>query len=204
MDNVPNLTDDQWAELLERLTHRALRKYRRQGWRRGDHRRNEWAAPDGTSPEDVALEAISLVMSGQREYNASTQPDFSKFMRSVVDSLVYHMGKKAHRRKTTRIPVRSDAESGEMVEIEFQGSEPDPLDECLAYDVMEQTREIVMAEADEDPFVLRLFECLEAGITKRVEIAEYLEIDAGEVDKAQKRFRRKLDRRFSAEKERQQ
>ena len=203
MDNVPNLTDDQWAELLERLTHRALRKYRKQGWSRGDHRRNEWAAPDGTSPEDVALEAISLVMSGQREYNASTQPDFTKFMRSVVDSLVYHMGKKARRRKTTRIPLRPDVESGEMVEVEFQGSEPDPLDVCLAADLMEQTREMVMAEADDDPLVLRLFECFEAGITKRAEIAEYLEVDVGEVDKAQKRFRRKLDRRFSAEKERQ-
>jgi DNA-directed RNA polymerase specialized sigma24 family protein len=203
MDNVPDLTDDQWAELLERLTHRALKKYRRQGWRRGDNRRNEWGAPDGTSPEDVALEAISLVIDGQRKYDPLKQPDFTEFMRSVVDSLVYHMGNKARRRKTARTPIRRDAETGEMVEVEFQGNEPDPLDECLATDVMEQVREMVMAEAADDPLVLRLFECLEAGITKRAEVAEYLEVDVGEVDKAQKRFRRKLDRRFSAEKERQ-
>lgn len=203
MTGIPNLTDEQWADLLERLTHHALWKYRRYGWNLGDRNRREWAGPDGTSPEDVALEAVSLVMSGQRKYNGTTQPDFTKYMRSVVDSLVSHLAEKATGRKTGRMPLRTDGDTGDMVEVEFQGADPDPADACIARDVMALTREMVLAEAKEDPLVLQLFECLEAGITKRAEVAEYLEIDVGEVDKAQKRFRRKLDRRFAGEKERQ-
>ena len=202
MTEIPDLTDEQWSELLERLTLQALWKYRKYGWTRRHQDKREWAGPDGTSPEDVALEAVSLVMSGQRKYNKKTHPDFTKYMRSVVDSLVSHLAEKATSRKTGRIPLRTDGDTGDMVEVEFQGTDLDPADVCIAREVMELTREVVLVDAKDDPLVLQLFECLEAGITKRAEIAEYLEIDVGEVDKAQKRFRRKLDRRFAGGKER--
>lgn len=203
MTGLPNLTDEQWAELLERLTHHALRKYRKCGWNRGDRHKREWAGPDGTAPEDIALEAVSLVINGQRKYDANAQPDFLNYVRSVVDSLVSHLAEKAAGRKTGRMPLRPEGDTGDMVEVEFQGADPDPGDVCVARDVMELTREVVLGEAQDDPLVMQLFECFEAGITKRAEVAEYLEVDVSEVDKAQKRFRRKLDRRFAGEKERQ-
>lgn len=203
MSGIPNLTDEQWAELLERLTHRALRKYRRCGWGRGNRNKCEWAGPGGTTPEDIALEAVSLVMSGQRRYDAHAHPDFLNYMRSVVDSLVSHLAEKAAGRKTSRMPLRPNSDTGDMVEVEFQGTDPDPADVCVAREVMELTREVVSADADGDPLVTELFECFEAGITKRADVAEYLEVDVSEVDNAQKRFRRKLDQRFAVDKERQ-
>ncbi len=203
MPEVPNFTDDQWAELLDRLTHHALGKYRKCGWNRHGRGKLEWAGPDGASPEDVAQEAVNLVLGGQRKYDSATQPDFAKYMRSVVDSLISHTAEKAVGRRTGRIPLRTDGETGEMVEVEFPGAEPDPVEVCIADEVMELARDVVLRDAADDPLVQRLFECFEAGITKPAEVAECLEVDVREVNNAQKRFRRKLDQAFSGGKERQ-
>ncbi len=201
MTEIPKLTDGQWAELLERLTYRAVQKFRKYNWRRGDPKKFEWAGPDGTSPEDLALEAITSVIQGVRKYHAEKYQDFYGFLCSVVDSKVFHMAAKASRQPTQRMPVMTDAGSQELIEVELPGNDPDPADVCVNREVVELARAVVEADAEKDPLVLEIFECLEAGFTMPSEMAEALDVKVIEINKAKKRLRRKLNRAFAGEQE---
>ena len=203
MSNIQDLTEDQWQELLERLTHYALSKFRKCGWCRSRGNTAEWAAPGGDSPADLAFEAINRVLTGQREYDPASNPDFHDFMKSVVDSLVSHLVEKAVGHQTDRMPVRTDRESGEFMEVEMTGPARDPCDICIGGETVDLVRGIVHADASKDPLVPQLLECLEADIVKPAEVAEYLDVHVKEIYKAQKRLRRKIDQRFASGKERQ-
>lgn len=203
MADIPALTDDEWSELLERLAYHAARKFQKCGWRRGHRTKCEWAAPGGSSPQDVALEAIVSTISGDRTYNRDRYPDFAEFLRSVVDSMISHMVEKANLQRTGRIPVVRDAESQETVEVDLPGDAPDPSDVVVSREVIELARAAIEADAEKDPLVLQMFECLEADITKPAEIAEFLDVDVKKVYSAQKRLRRKLDRAFARDRERE-
>ena len=203
MPDIPTLTDNQWTELLERLTHYALGKFRKCGWWRGDLRKLEWAGPDGASPDDVALEAITSVIEGKRSYSPGKHGDFQNFLRSVVDSLVSHMVEKAKQRRTGRMPVTQDTDTGEYVEVETCSKESDPADVCMSREAIEVAKEVVVAHAEEDPLAMQVLECMEADITKPAEMAEALGVDIKDINNAQKRLRRKLDQVFVGEGEKE-
>lgn len=199
MTDIPTLKNDEWDELLERLTYYALGKFRKCGWRRGNPQKVEWAGPGGTGPGDVALEAITSVIEGKRTYNRGKHGDFGNFLRSVVDSLVSHMAEKAKQRRTGRMPVSQNADTGELVEVDLPGREPDPADVCVTRDTIEVAKKAVAADAQEDPLAMQVLECMEADITKPAEMAEALGVDIKDINNAQKRLRRKLDQAFADE-----
>ena len=203
MAGIPKLTDEQWAELLERLTYYAVRKYRKSGWRRGDRRKFEWAGPDGASPQDVALEAITSVIERTRKYDPEVCPEFIDFLRSVVDSKISHMLEKAVRRRTGRMPVVHDPEAAEHVEADLPGKAPDPAGVCMNREVIERARAVLEMDAEKDSLVLQVFECLEADITKPAEMAEMLDVKVSKIYDAQKRLRRKINRALKGEEERE-
>ena len=204
--DIQALKEDDWSELLERLTHYALGKYQKYGWRRGNPRKTEWAGPDGTGPEDIALEALTLVIEGKRQYDPNRHGEFIHFLRSVVDSLVSHLSEKANQRKTGRMPVAQSSDTGDMVEVDLPGKEPDPADVCISRNTIDVVKNVVGATAREDPLAIKILECIEVDITKPAEMTEVLGVDLKEINNAQKRLRRKIDKAFmvEAEKERKQ
>lgn len=203
MADLPHLTDDQWNELLERLTYYALSKFRKYGWRRGNPQKVEWAGPDGTSPEDLALAAVTSVVEGRRAYDSDTYPDFREFLRSVIDSQISHLAEKARSRRTDRIPIARDGETGELAEVDICGDEPDPADTCMNRELLDSVRGVFAARIEEDPLLVQILQCMEAEITKPAEVAAVLGTDVKSIYNAQKRFQRMIDQAFPEERERQ-
>jgi hypothetical protein len=60
--------------------------------------------------------------------------------------------------------------------------------------MVQKVESILEKNFAEDKIVIGIFECYEAGIYNRSELAEYLEVDAKEIDNAQKRLRREMDK----------
>ncbi len=155
------------------------------------------------SPEDLALAAVASVVEDRRAYDSDTYPDFREFLRSVIDSQISHLAEKAKGQRTNRIPVTRDVETGELVEVDIPGDEPDPADICMNRDLLDSVRGVFAAKTEEDPLLVQIFQCMEAEITKPAEIAAVLGIDVKSIYNAQKRFQRMLDQAFPEEKERQ-
>ena len=137
--------------MLERLTLYALMKFRKYGWCSGCSDKVEWAAPGGSSPADVALEAINRVLTGLRKYDPTRYRDFHDFLRSVVDSLAFHLVEKAVGRQTGRMPTKKEDETGELVEAEIVGPARSPCDICIC----RETIELVKAWYSLDDVIVR-------------------------------------------------
>jgi len=195
---IPTLTDEQWAEYVKRLTVYAARKFVRLGWR-GRGRNFDRAGPGGVSPEDMASSAITSMIDGTRNYDPSSQPDFMRFLESIVDSQVSHLAKSATARKTRPIPLAAGTgEGGDAKEVEFPGRSPDPSEVCLNADLVAKAKAVVVADSGKDPDILKIFECLEAGIYKPSEMVEVLDMDIARINNTQKRLRRKIEQAFMA------
>jgi hypothetical protein len=186
---VPELTNDEWTELVERLTHHAACKLARLTWR-GLKLKRGGAVPGGVCPADLAAEAITDCIEGKRQWNQEAEPDFLSFLRSVVDSKVSHLAELLENRFTRRI-----AESKEgLPAYEVPDRAPDPAKVCLDKDALEKLRAAILKEIEGDTLVEGIFECLESEITKPADIAVVLGVDVKEVNNAQKRLRRKVEK----------
>jgi hypothetical protein len=190
VDSIPALTEnDQWRKILNRLTIYAQRKFVRLGWKNKDGYRS----PRGQGPEDIASEVILRTIESRRVYNAERCPDFEQFLRGGVDSIISHIIDSPEFEKRKSMPfVVTD--KGETEEIEFEGREADPLQICIEKDMVQKVKTILEKNFAEDKIVIGIFECYKAGIYKRSELAGYLEVDIKEIDNAQKRLRREMDK----------
>jgi len=92
---------------------------------------------------------------------------------------------------------------GETKEIEQEGKELDPLQICIEKEqvdidknIIRKVESILEENFSKDKIVIGIYECYKAGIYKRSEIEEYLEVDVKEIDNAQKRLRRIMGKYF--------
>ncbi len=192
MPELPELTNEQWQEYLERLTLYTVKKFRYLGWvaKGGDR-----TGPRGKSPQDVAYEAVLKALNGERQYNREAYSDFGHFLRSAVDSLIYQLAKSFEGKKFKPMPVAtSDQEDRE--EIEFEGKEATPAKICVNKEIAEKVKGILSQEVKDDPVVNGILECFEAGITKPAEMAEVLGIDVKDIYTAKKRLQRVIDKKL--------
>ena len=70
---LPTLTDEEWNALSIRLTLYAEGKMLRVYWHGVPPKRGV-AAPGGSSAEDVAIEAITSVLEGRRQWPTGIEP----------------------------------------------------------------------------------------------------------------------------------
>ena len=187
MDSIPAFTEDQWIKTLKHLTVYAQRKFIRLGW--------WYESPSGHKPEEIAVDAIIRVIDGPRTYDAQKCPDFNQYLRGVVRSMISHIIDK--RKATPRITTNE----GETKEINKEIIELNPLQICIEKEqidinksTIQKVESILEENFSEDKTVIDIYECYKAGIYTRSELAEYLEVDVREIDNAQKRLRRKLDK----------
>lgn len=196
MDGVPAFTEDQWRKILNRLTIYAQRKFVRLGWENKDGYRT----PCGQGPEDIASEAIKRTIESKRVYNAQKYPDFEKFLRACVDSIIYNLINSREFKKKKAMPCFVTDE-GETVVMETEDREADPLQISIEKEqididknVVQKVESILEKNFAEDKIIIGIVECYKAGIYKRSELAEYLEVEVKEIDNAQKRLRREMDK----------
>lgn len=197
MDKIPAFTEkDLWRKILNRLTLYAQRKFFRLGWKNKDGYRS----PNGQGPEDIASEAIARTIENRRVYNPHRCPVFEQFLRGGVDSIISHMIDSPGFKKRKAAPCIITNE-GETKEIEQEGKELDPLQICtekeqvdINKNIIRKVESILEENFSKDRIVIGIYECYKAGIYKRSEVAEYLEVDVKEIDNAQKRLRREMDK----------
>jgi len=185
MTKLPELTNEQWQECLERLTLHAAKKFRFLGW-------TGRMGPRGKEPQDVAYEAINKVLTGKRQYNKEVYPDFMNFLQSIVDSLIYHLSKSFESKRFKPIPATT-TEQGDFEEVEFESREPNPARIFIHKDIAERIKGILAQEFKDDVVVNGILECFEADITKPAEIAELLEKNVKDIYNARKRLQRVID-----------
>ncbi len=186
--DIESVTEDQWAEYLKRLALHAGGFFTAYGWRT----KGNWAGPRGVTPGDIAADAILKVLDGTRRYDPSKCPNLMTYLRNVVRSLVSHLVGAADTRRVRPMPQMSEDDADGPVDMEPEGDEPDPLENCIKNEIVDKLK--AAAAQEQDPLVVEILECLDAGITKPAEIAEVLDVEVKTINNAQKRLWRKAER----------
>ena len=191
MADLKGFTEQDWQSLLNRLTVHAQRQYVKLGW----FSNGRYRSHQGQGPEDIAAEAITRTIEGKRTYDEKKCPDFYYFLKRCVDSIISHLidSKEAEKRKSMPFIVTDE---GEIEEIEPEDREAGPLEICIKKDLVEKIKSILQERFVQDEVVCGMLDCLDAGIDKPSEMAEYLEVSVKEVNNAQKRLRREVDKKL--------
>jgi DNA-directed RNA polymerase specialized sigma24 family protein len=189
--NVPELTADEWTEVVERLSLHASSKLRRLHWR-GVSGSIGGKTPGGIEADDLAQWAIFDVIEGRRTWDPRADSDFLKLLQGVVDSKVSHLVEGLENRKSRRLGLASAGDES-LVAYEVEASGPSPAQLIANRDSAESFRAAVIKSLEGDNLAFKVLECLEAEYTKPSEISEMLGISVPDVNNAQKRLRRKLD-----------
>jgi len=84
---VARISDDEWRNILHNLERHALSVSRRLRWRT----RNPVQLPGGETVDSIVSKAIEKVLSGDREWNPQKEPDITKYLCGVIDSLLNHL-----------------------------------------------------------------------------------------------------------------
>ncbi len=191
MGAIPKLTDEQWKELLERLTLHAANKLMRLSWR-GARLAKGGCPPGAAEAADFAAEAILSVIDGSRMWDAATQPDLLTFLRGVVDSKISHLVESAENRVTRRVLPRTDDDQ-QLTEAErVRSNDPSPDGLVADREWGQQFRAAIRKELEEDTISAGLLDCLDAGYEDRGEIATLLGIQVEDVYNAQKRLKKRV------------
>src|SRR5215475_6545333 len=88
-DLLERTPDDELEKMILELGCYALRVRNEYRWRTRDRE----ALPKGETVKSVVSLAVEKVLTGERKWNPAQQPDFMKFMRDVIDSLIYHLAR---------------------------------------------------------------------------------------------------------------
>lgn len=189
---IPELTNEQWNELVERLARYAYCKLARLYWR-GLPLSAGGAPPGGVDAADLAADAIVDTIEGTRVWDQEAEPDLYRFLRSVVDSKVNHLAESLENQLTRRLDPPGEGDT-QPAAYQIADRAPDPATVCADRKALERFRALVLAVIQGDKLAEGVFSCLEAEITKPSEMAVILEVRVEEINNAQKRLRRRVEK----------
>lgn len=189
LPEIPELTDAQWTELVERLTLHAESKMRKLYWR-GLASGKGGKPPGAVGPDDMAAESITDFLEGRRVWNKSAEPELLRFLMDVIDSKVNHLAEKLENRVTRE----SESGTAEPPAARLVRHSPAPDVLLMESEALGRLRTAMIDGIGKDEIAGKVFDCLDADITKPSEMAEVLGIPIADVNNAQKRLRRIADR----------
>ncbi|MBC8469821.1 MAG: hypothetical protein H8D56_10145 [Planctomycetes bacterium] len=189
MTDISQITEEELKQYIKRLTLYAQKKFFKLGWvRKGSYRID----PQGMGPQDVVAEAIIRVIEGKRKYNKQAYPVYMDFLRSVVDSIIWNMLNLVKHKKVQPLPsITNNYDQKKVFEIEDK--KLSPVQNLINKEMADNVKAILISTFSNDDVVCGILECFKAGIIKRSEIAEYLEVKTKDVDNAKKRLRRAIE-----------
>ena len=113
---LPELSDNEWNDLVDRLTLYAHCRFARLIWRGVPWHRGG-SAPGAAQPSDIAADAIVSVINDERIWDREKYPDFFDFLKGVVDSRVSHLVRSVENRKLGRFFHKPAGDS----DVDFEG-----------------------------------------------------------------------------------
>jgi len=102
-DLLERTPDGELEKMILELGCYALRVRNEYRWRTRDRD----ALPKGETVKSIVSLAVEKVLTGERRWNPAQQPDFMKFMRDVIDSLIYHLAISRDNALLTTLPEES-------------------------------------------------------------------------------------------------
>ena len=144
--------------------------------------------PRGYDPGDLALEAISRVLTGRRAWDPEAQPDFLAYLKGVVDSLLSHLLDSEEQKRMAR-PTGEDEEGDDLL-TRFPDSDPLPDVALVDAETNRTVREGMLAALKDEEEEL-VFYGIEEG-KKPAEIAEDLQLSVDRVYQVKRNIQRRL------------
>src|SRR2546428_1440584 len=99
-DLLERTPGDELEKMILELGCYALRVRNEYRWRTRDRE----ALPKGETVKSIVSLALERVLTGERRWNPAQQPDFMKFMRDVIDSLINHLARSKDNALLTTLP----------------------------------------------------------------------------------------------------
>ena len=137
--------------------------------------------PKGYDAESLALEAISRVLDGSRRWNPEAEPDFLRYLKSVVTSILWDLQKAAEKERLE--PGSEDEETS----VELASRNPGPDEETELDDVKNRMMSSIK-DGDEQLVLLCLFD----GVTKPADISAQTRLSVKDVYRVKRNIQRRL------------
>lgn len=168
-EKVRKLLDEQdWDTIIKRLTLHAYSRFK--FWNLLSER-----GLKGYSPQEVALEAISLVYSGEWKWDPAKSDLVTYLKFHVINGLVSNLARNKEVLNTVFAP---------HAEAHFEYSVEEDLNARMVVDSIKQSLK-------NDDLLVEIFDCLLSGM-KRNDIIESLSLQHSDYDNAQKRLKARL------------
>jgi hypothetical protein len=162
------------------------------------------ALPRGETVKSVVSLALERVLTGERRWNPEAQPNFLKFMRDVIDSLMNHLARSKDNALLTTVPDEGGAdEISWHTGSDNAGTGPawltrnEATPEQALIDEESQARKnkairILLEECAADLTLTKVVSAMLRGCEQCGEIAEAVGIEVKEVYNAMKRLDRRI------------
>lgn len=182
-----------WKRIMKILVLYCGKELERLHWWNG-------RVPRGAEAEDLAFEAIADTFDAKRRWDLEQQPDLLKHLKSVVDSKVSHLLELKEYELMQPFPLNEEGEEDETLlkaanqgalhGVEIVRAElPDAERRLIVNELVEQFLHFIKGDEELEDVVL----CLLEWVTERKEIAAKLGTDVEEIDRRQKRLRRRYE-----------
>ncbi|GJL59726.1 MAG: hypothetical protein NPIRA03_25830 [Nitrospirales bacterium] len=204
------MDDANWEEIYLRLVNYVQMKGRALKWRTG----NQSDFAQGMTAEDLVQEAIKKLFSGERVWDYEKDPDLGKFlMDSVLKSMVSNLVRSKDNTSVQIIPEESyrpleevaqvaSPEDDHATELMVRTKNPEEIALENEEERERENKEVaakkilnnLMDLGKEDKEVNLILECTMEGIIEPRFIAQKTGLSVKQVNNAQKRFRRLLEK----------
>jgi hypothetical protein len=197
-DLLGRMSDNELERMILELGYYASKVRNEYRWRMKERE----ALPKGETVNSVVSLALEKVLSGERRWNPAQQPDFMKFMRDVIDSLINHL---ARGKDNTLLTPALDEDSGgdwhtgskkAAHDTEWLArSEATPEQALIDKELQAHRDEAIRALLEEcagDQALTKIVNAMLEGYDQCGEIAQVVGIEVKDVYNAMKRLDRKI------------
>jgi hypothetical protein len=197
-DLLGRMPDDELEGMILKLGYYASKVRNEYRWRM----KEKEALPKGETVNSVVSLALEKVLSGERRWNPAQQPDFMKFMRDVIDSLINHLARGKDNILLTPA-LDEDSEGDWQTESKKAAhdtewlvrSEATPEQVLIDKESQAQRDEAIRALLEEcagDQALTKIVNAMLEGYDQCGEIAQVVGIEVKDVYNAMKRLDRKI------------
>lgn len=172
------ITDEEWKDIMLRLYAYAGYKCR--------------LLPRHMKPEDMALEAVQLVFTGERKWNPEKDPKIFDFLKGVVDSRWWNLRRKGDLQRFTSNEALLDKAMEDLSVEQYENNTALTVNGTEYGHEIDQRLQLIQAAVEGDSELEDFYLALEYGCSSIKEIASMLDWTASKTYKVKAKLTNKL------------